>query len=317
MSQTTLQPDPPVAAQPTRPLSAEQRFRFAVWGPVFGFAVNVLLVAVKVAAGLVSGSVALLADAGHSGADVLNNLLVIGALFYSRRPADESHPYGHDRAEVLVAATSAHLLTAAGLFLGWESIQKLISGTPTPSFLAFWVAVATLLIKLVVVRVELRIARSVASQAVEADARDSQADVFSSLAVVFGVLGARLGAPRLDGIGGLVIAGIVVWTAINIGIGAGRELMESNIDRRLSERVRSEAGSVPGVCSVTAVTGRAHGSDMLVEIGIEVDPKATVEEGARIAEAVRHNVIELNPEVASILVELNADHVERLRKKLT
>jgi cation diffusion facilitator family transporter len=261
--------------------------------------------------------VALLADAGHSGADVLNNLLVIGALFYSRRPADESHPYGHDRAEVLVAATSAHLLTAARLFLGWESIQKLISGTPTPSFLAFWVAVATLLIKLVVVRVELRIARSVGSQAVEADARDSQADVFSSLAVVFGVLGARLGAPRLDGIGGLVIAGIVVWTAINIGIGAGRELMESNIDRRLSERVRSEAGSVRGVCSVTAVTGRAHGSDMLVEIGIEVDPQATVEEGARIAEAVRHSVIELNPEVASILVELNADHVERLRKKLT
>ncbi len=317
MSETTLAPHRPEVGRPSRRLNAEQRFRAAVWGPILGLVVNVLLVAVKVVAGVISGSVALLSDAGHSAADVLNNLMVLGALFYARRPADESHPYGHDRAEVLVAASSAHLLTAAGLFLGWESIQKLISGTPTPSFLAFWVAVATLSVKLVVVRVEMRIAHAVGSQAIEADARDSQADVFSSLAVVFGVLGARLGEPRLDGIGGLVIAGIVVWTAINIGVGAGRELMESNLDEKLSESLRRTAGKVSGVQKVTAVTGRAHGSDVLVEIGIVVDPHLTVEKGAQIADAVRQKVVEASPEVASILVELNADHVERLREYLT
>jgi cation diffusion facilitator family transporter len=317
MSQTTLLPDRPEVVQIPKKLSAEQRFRTAVWGPLLGLVVNLLLVAIKVVAGLVSGSVALLADAGHSGADLLNNLLVIGALFYARRPADDSHPYGHDRAEVLVAASSAHLLTAAGLFLGWESIQKLISGAPTPSLLAFWVALGTLIVKIVVARVEMRIARDVTSQAVQADARDSLADVFSSLAVIIGVLGAHLGEPRLDGIGGLVIAGIVVWTAINIGIGAGRELMEVNLDEHLSERVRSITRSVPGVRQVTAVTGRAHGSDVLVELGIVVDPAATVEEGSSIADAVRRLVIDHNPEVASVLVELNADHVDRLRKKLT
>ncbi len=313
----TLLPDHPKEDLASVRRSAEQRFRTAVWGPALGLVVNLSLIVIKVLAGLASGSVALLADAGHSCADLLNNLLVIGALVYSRRPADESHPYGHDRAEVLVAVSSAHLLTAAGLFLGWESVQKLISGTPTPSLLAFWVALGTLAVKLVVVRVEMRIARDVGSQAVEADARDSLSDVFSSLAVVFGVLGAHLGEPRLDGIGGLAIAGIVVWTAINIGAGAGHELMETNLDDRLTGRVRTIAGSVPGVRSVTAVTGRAHGSDVLLEVGIFVDPETTVGEGATIADAVRHTVLDCNPEVASILVELNADHVDRLRKKLT
>ena len=87
----------------TAPLArtAAQRFAQAVWGPLAGLLVNIVLVVIKVFAGLASGSVALLADAGHSGADVANNVLVLASLFYARRGADETHPYGHDRAEVL------------------------------------------------------------------------------------------------------------------------------------------------------------------------------------------------------------------------
>jgi cation diffusion facilitator family transporter len=300
---------------PRRRTSAE-RFRAAVWGPTLGLAVNLALVIVKAVAGVMSGSVALLADAGHSGADLLNNMLVLGALFYARRPADESHPYGHDRAEVLVAASSAHLLTAAGVFLGWESLQKLISPSGGPSLLALWVALGTVVVKLFVMRLEMRIARDVISQAVQADARDSMADVFSSLAVVFGVLGAHLGQPRLDGLAGMVIAGIIIYTAISIALNAGNELMERNLDSEIADRVRSVAVQVPGVRAVTAVTGRAHGSDVLVEIGITVDPALSVELAAAIAEGVRQALSLHIPEVGSTLVELNADHMARLRRSL-
>jgi cation diffusion facilitator family transporter len=98
--------------------------------------VNIILVIIKVLAGLASGSVTLLADAGHSGADVANNMLVLASPLYARRGADETHPYGHDRAEVLAAIASAFILMGAGLFFGWDSIQKIIIGTPEPSLLA-------------------------------------------------------------------------------------------------------------------------------------------------------------------------------------
>ena len=143
---------------------------------------------IKRIAGLASGSVALLADAGHSGADVANNVLVLASLFYARRGADETHPYGRNRAEVLAAIASAFILLGAGLFFGWDSIQKIIVGTPEPSLLALWVAIGTLLVKLVVVWIEMRIGKKVHSQAIQADARDNLADVLSSVAVILGVI---------------------------------------------------------------------------------------------------------------------------------
>ncbi len=298
------------------PSTAAQRFSTAVRGPLLGLGVNLVLVIVKAVAGVASGSAALLADAGHSGADLANNFLVLGSLLYSRRPADETHPYGHDRVEVLAALGSAFLLAGAGLFFGWDSIQKLISGEPTPTLLALWVAIGTLIAKLIVVRVESVIAHTVRSQAVRADARDNLADVLSSLAVIAGVIGARLGQPRLDGVAGVIIALLILATAIRIGADASHELLEHNLDPALLERVRVVTCRVPEVCSVVAITGRVHGSDILIELSIEVDPLMSVMQASAISERVRSTIYAEMPEVGDAVVELNTDHLARLRRQL-
>jgi cation diffusion facilitator family transporter len=312
----TLPPSAGDETTPPAPRTSAERFTTAVRGPLVGMLVNLVLVVVKGVAGVASGSAALLADAGHSGADLANNTLVLASLIYSRRPADEDHPYGHDRAEVLAAVASAFLLTAAALFFGWDSLQKLISGEPTPTALALWVAMGTLVVKLVVMRFERAIARDVASLAVLADARDNLSDALSSFAVIVGVLLARLGYPRLDGLAGLVIAGLILWTAFQIGGEASHELLEHNLEPRVRDRVRAAAARVPGVASVPAVTGRTHGSDVLVVISIAVDPGATVREGAAIAEAVRAAVYAAVPEVGDALLELNTDHAQRMRRRV-
>jgi cation diffusion facilitator family transporter len=298
------------------PRTAAERFAAAVWGPLVGLLVNLALVIVKAVAGVLSGSAALLADAGHSGADVANNVFVLASLVYARRPADETHPYGHDRAEVLAAISSAFLLGAAGLYFGWDSIQKLIAGTPVPTTLAIWVAAATLLLKLVISRIEMSVARDVGSQAIQADARDNLADVLSSLAVIIGVAGARLGFPRLDGVAGVVIALLILVNAVQIGVTASHELLDHNLDPALLDRVRAAAGAVPGVRAVRAATGRAHGSDMLVNLSVEVDSDMRVGDAAQVADAVRDAVCRAVPEVGDVAVELNTDHYARLRRQL-
>jgi cation diffusion facilitator family transporter len=204
---------------------------------------------------------------------------------------------------------------AAALFFGWGSLQKLIAGEPTPTLLALWVAIGSIAVKLVVVRVEARIARDVTSLAVRADARDSLSDVLSSIAVVVGVLGAHFGVPRLDGVAGLVIALLILMTAIQIGGEASHELLEHNLNPKVLDRVRAAALEVSGVVAVRGVTGRTHGSDVLVELSIQVDPQATVEQGAAIADCVRHAIYEQVPEVGNALVELNTDHIQRLRSQ--
>ena len=298
------------------PQTAAERFAVAVWGPLLGLTVNLILAVVKAIGGVLSGSAALLADAGHSAADVANNVLVLASLVYARRPADETHPYGHDRAEVLAAVGSSFLLAGAGLFFGWDSIQKLIVGVPAPTSLALYIAIGTLIVKLVVVRVEGTIAKRVASQAVQADARDSLADVLSSVAVIIGVIGARLGYPRFDGAAGVAIALLILFTAIQIGGTATHELLEHNLDPLLLSRVRAAASSVPEVRAVSAVTGREHGSDVLVELSIQVDPAMPVSQAVAVAEAVRRAIYDDVPEVGDAMIEINTDHLARLWGRL-
>jgi len=303
-------------AAPIPQRTAAERFARAVWGPVVGICVNIVLVVVKAVAGVASGSAALLADAGHSGADLANNAFVLASLVYSRRPADETHPYGHDRAEVVAAIASSFLLAGAGLFFGWDSIQKLIRGTPEPTALAVYVGLGTLITKLAVVWFESKIARDVASRAVQADARDSLSDVLSSVVVIVGVIGARFGYPRLDGAAGVFIALLILFTAVQIGGGAAHELMDHNLDASIQSRVREAAARVPGVQAVRAVSGRVHGSDVLVQLSIQVDPTMSVGFAARVADSVRCAVYEDVPEVGDAAVELNTDHLARLWGRL-
>jgi cation diffusion facilitator family transporter len=310
-----LPTEPEAIAIPPAPVTARARFAIACRGPLLGLLVNSILVVVKVIAGIASGSVALLADAGHSAADIANNILVLGSLFYASRPADESHPYGHDRAEVLAAIASAFILLGAGLYFAWDSIEKLITGTPRASLLALWVAVGTLIVKVVVAWIEMQIGKKVQSQAVKADARDNMADVLSSLAVIIGVWGANLGQPRLDGVAGLVISLLILFNAVQIGLGASHELLDQNLDTKRLERVRDVASQVEGV-QVMAVTGREHGSDILLELSIEVDPHMPVDRASALSEEVRQAVYQQVPNVGDVVIELNTNHLARLRERL-
>src|SRR5487761_1645013 len=154
------------------------RFQSGFRAVAFGIVSNLVLIVLKGTAGVAGHSQGLVADAVHSGADLVNSLAAFTSLLVSRRPGDLNHPYGHGRAEALAANFASFVIGAAGLIVAWESIQKLRGGHwATPALLTLWVALVALAIKMGSAVYTRRIARRIRSKAVSADARDHLSDV--------------------------------------------------------------------------------------------------------------------------------------------
>lgn len=288
-----------------------QRFQSGIRAVVFGLVSNLVLIGLKGSAGVLGHSEALLADAIHSAADLVNSLVVLASLFISRRPADPTHPYGHGRAEALSATFASFVIGVAGLLVAWDSIGSLRTGQhEPPALLALWVAGAALLIKLVLAIYAGRVARRIRSKAVYADARDHLNDVIASSFVVLGVLIARLGYPLFDPLAGLLVAGFIVFTAFEIFREAARELMDTSLSAPVCDAILARVEKVHGVSAVSGIAGRTLADSTLVEIHIDVDPAMSVADGGRIVDEIKRQLIGRVPGVNHVVVEMNSDMAE-------
>jgi cation diffusion facilitator family transporter len=267
---------------------------------------NAALIVVKATAGILGNSTALLADAVHSGADLINSLLALASLLVSRRPPDVTHPYGHGRAEALAANFAGMIIGGVGLLVGWESVTAIAGGNrEPPDALALGVAIGATALKLGLAVYARRVARATRSKAVNADARDHLADVVSGTVVIVGIAAARAGWPLLDPLAGLVVAGFILYTAGEVLVGAVNELMDTSLAPDLRAAVIAEAASVPGL-RVSGVAGRTIGDVTLVEIHGDVDPTLSVAEAGRIIDAVKERLVDRVGDVSHVVVELNS-----------
>jgi cation diffusion facilitator family transporter len=174
------------------------------------------LVAVKLVTGLITGSLGLIAEAAHSGTDLVAALLTLFAIRVATRPADEQHHYGHGKAEHLAAlAESSFLLVISGL-LAWRAIDRLAAAQPPEVDAAWWAFVVLGLVILVdASRASLsyRAAREHHSAALESNALHFASDLLGTLAVVVGLIFVAAGEPRADAVAALIVAGIVCLMA--------------------------------------------------------------------------------------------------------
>ena len=195
------------------------------------------LVAVKLVTGLITGSLGLVAEAAHSGTDLVAALLTLFAIRVATRPADEQHNYGHGKAEHLAAlAESTFLIVVSGL-LAWRAIDRLAADTPPDVDAAWWAFVVLgVVIAVDASRASLsyRAARQHHSAALESNALHFASDLLGTLAVVVGLIFVAAGEPRADAVAALIVAAIVL-------VMAGR-LVRRSIDvlmDRASEEARS------------------------------------------------------------------------------
>lgn len=278
--------------------------RRAAWA---GLVINLVLSVVKITAGIMGRSQAVVADGIHSISDIGTDLAVIFGMRYWSAPADENHPHGHQRIETLVTLAIGVALVVVALGIGYDALRRL--GEPVgrpPTVIALLAALLSIVTKEWLFRWTAIIGRRIGSSALVANAWHHRSDAFSSVPAVLAVAAAmyRPAWAAVDRIGALVVCGFILWAARGIVAPALAQLADQGApaeDRDALERLALE---VDGVEAAHALRTRYVGSELAVDVHIEVDGHLTVADGFEIARQVKRRLRDDGPDVGDVVVQV-------------
>jgi cation diffusion facilitator family transporter len=180
----------PIANDPGSNMQSGARFAFV------GMIVNVLLAAAKISAGLFGNSYVLIADGIESALDIAGSAVIWGGLKFAARPPDETHPYGHGKAEPMAAGIVAIGVILAAIGLAVQSVREIFTPHHGPAPFTLVVLLLVIAVKEVLYRVVMRVAKNVESTAVETDAWHHRADALTSIAAFVGISIALIGGEK-------------------------------------------------------------------------------------------------------------------------
>lgn len=290
-----------------KPSCKTSLYREAILVTLLGVVMNAALGVGKLVGGWLGDSFALLSDAANSLGDVAISLGVLYALRLAQRPPDKEHPYGHTRAEGIAGLTVALLVSVAAAFIAWEAVQQLGEPQVVPARWTIAVAAINLVIKEGLYHFSRRVGHRTGSTAIAATAWDHRADALCSAVVLVGLLAAVTGGPAwavADDVAALAVAAAVMYSAAQLFIRAGRELMDMQADDAIVEQVRDSATDVSGVRGVETLWVRKSGLEYFADIHVEVDADLTVAEGHRIGHDVKDELLRNYPQLRDVLVHV-------------
>jgi len=269
-----------------------------------GILANLALAALKITAGILGKSSAVLADGFHTLSDLISSGVVQVGLVVARRKPDREHPYGHGKAESIAAKLVSVILFLVGLGILLNGIRLLFKREVVhPTFLAVWAAMISILVKELLYQYKIRKGRALSSSSLTADAWHHRSDALSSIVALIGVVGAQR-YPAFDAAGAIGVSVIIIAVAVGIFLKTSNELMDACADDEKFAGVREISEAVEGVLGVETLRIRKSGLHFFVDIHIEVDPAATVLEGHEIARAVRDAVRAEMSSIADVLVHV-------------
>ena len=272
-----------------------------------GMAISGALALIKVFAGLAGHSTAVVADGLESAGDVFASGVVFLGLTLAAIPADENHPYGHGRVEILTGLLIGLVLTAGGALVSYGSIERL--GKPSAPLASYviWPLLVSLAAKTWLASLKFRYGRKLKSASLTADAWNDAIDTLSATAALVAV-GLTLSDPvrflDADRYGGMVVGLIVVAVGIRVSHGTAMQLMDTMPDEGMMDQIRAAAATVPGVLGIEKCYARKTGLRYHVDLHLEVDPEMTVRQSHAIAREVRRSVVQNLDWVADVLVHV-------------
>ncbi len=285
----------------------KDRLQLGLHATFLGLAVNAALATIKIIAGTLGHSQALIADGVESIADIFSSIIVWRGLVVASLPADADHPYGHGKAEPLAAAVVATVLLVAAFGIAIKSGSEILTPHHMPEPFTLWVLLGVVVVKESLFRFVARRAQTVESSAVQSDAWHHRSDAITSLAAALGITVALVGGPKYasaDDIAAVAAALVIAWNGLRLLRPALAELMDTAPGSALTAEIAATAGSVVGVRAVEKCIVRKMGYDYFVDMHIEVDPKLTVEQAHEIAHRVKDGVRAAIPKVRDVLVHV-------------
>lgn len=272
----------------------KQRNRKSQLAVTLGLVANIFLALLKTSVGILGHSPALLAEGVNSTSDVAYYLVVAVFMRLSHKPADETHPYGHNQLESIASLVVGAFIVTTAVAVFWDSINnvfELITGnaeSPGAASLALYVALFTVALKIFLFWYTRRLGQETHNPAVIALTYDHRNDILSASAAALGIFLGQRGFPWADPLVGALVALLILRTGVEILRQSSAELMDAVPSRALSRQINRLLASLPDVQSVEEVHAHRFGPYLVVNVTIGIDGTQSVAAGDCIATQVEN-----------------------------
>ena len=275
---------------------AENVAGLALWG-------NIGLFVIKLICGTAGDSRAVVADAVHSAADVVLALILMICLRVSNTPPDRDHPYGHGNIEYIASLFVGISLSTISVLIITSAVSEILNGvTHQPSVLALVALIISIIGNELMFRHSLCCGQRFGSPAMIANAWENRADVYSTIAALVGVVGAQLGLLFMDPVGAILVAALLIWSAVGMLRSSWQGIMDHAVDEPFERRIRRHVLSVAGVEGIASLKTRSVGQYLSIDLKVEVAPDLALGEACATCARIREVLIERLERVGLITV---------------
>jgi cation diffusion facilitator family transporter len=264
---------------------------------------NLAVAIAKVTFGQLSGSISILSDGFHSLTDGASNVVALVGLRLAEKPPDANHPYGHRKFETLAAVGIALFLLIAVVEVAQAAFFRLrAGGAPTVTPASFVIMLGTLAINLAVVRSERKAAFRLSSELLLADARHTQSDVLTSIAVIVALAGSAAGYPILDPLAALIIMVFIGYAGFEIARDAAKILSDQMV---ISEDdIRRVVQGVPQVLGCHHIRSRGSADHVFLDLHVWLDGATPLIDAHALSHTVKDVLMERYPQIADAIIHI-------------
>ena len=299
-----------------RPISSDQAKRLMQRATTAAVSVALVLIALKLAAWLITDSVSLLSSLADSAMDALASLVNLFAVRHALQPADSEHRFGHGKAEPLAGLGQAAFISASGVYLIFEAVNRLIEPRAIEQgALGLGVMVFSIAVTGALVAYQRSVVRRTDSLAIRADSVHYATDILVNAGVIVSLLLVMfLDWGAADPIVALIIAGFIIYSAFRIARESLNHLMDRELPDADRDRIKKIALNHPSVIDCNDLKTRAAGLNSFIQLHISMDGGLTLDESHIISDAVEQDILDAFPN-AEVIIHADPEGVDEERQE--